>query len=106
MMHVYNFLGEALVWICAIGLVLSLLGSGAAIISGRGRESLPLLGAGACVLVLTSNCSGSAWDAASALGMAEHLEHLASMSLPLLGCAFLAAFCSVAFLLMLKKLLE
>jgi len=106
MMHIYNFLGEALVWIGDIGLVLSLLGAGAAIISGRGRESLPLIGAGACVLVLTSNFAGSAWDAASALRMTEHLKHLASMPLPLLGFAFIAAFCSVAFLPMLKKLLE
>ena len=106
MMHVFHFLSEALVWICAIGLALSLLGAGAAIISGRGRETLPLLGAGACVLVLASNFAGSAMDAASALAITEHLEHLASMSLPLFGFAFLAAFCSVAFLLMLKKLLE
>ena len=56
--------------------------------------------------MLTSNFAGSAWDAASALRMTEHLKHLASMPLPLLGFAFIAAFCSVAFLPMLKKLLE
>ena len=105
-MHVFHFLSEALVWICAIGLALSLLGAGAVIISGRGRETLPLLGAGTCVLVLASNFAGSATDTASALAITEQLEHLACISLPLLGFAFLAAFCSVAFLLMLKKLFE